>query len=233
MTALKSRLVLAATALGLLAGCSGGTDVINTQGGRYLTVIDTLRSGLFQDAPELPNVTRALLDGLTVPSLEVTVPERDGLAYLIPLISRQDARLGPLDTWTTADGTQLTLRSGVLVATRGLGDDVTSTDRRGSIAFVNGGVGDTWPMRLDVQTSADGVARHDFTCSGRNAGRMTLEIVEITYPVDVLRETCVNATGTTIENAYFVDARDGFVWQTRQWAGEKIGYMATRVLKRK
>lgn len=217
----------------VIAGCSGGTDVVSSQSGRYLTVAETLRSGLSQEKPELPNVTRALLDGLTVPSLEVTVPKRDGLAYLVPLISRQDASLGPLVTWRTGDGSQLTLRSGVLVATRGLGDDVTSTDRRGTIAFVTGNAGKSWPLRLDIQTSAEGVVRHDFTCTGQSKGRTTIEIVELTFPVTSLVETCVSADGTRIENLYDVDTRNGTVWQTRQWAGEKIGYIATRVLKLK
>ena len=229
----NARLAAALACAAVLAACSGGSDDLRTQGGRFLTVFDTLQSGLFAEEPELPTVTRALLDGLTVPSLEVTVPKRDGLAYLIPLISRRDATLGPLDTWTTGDGSQLTLRSGVIVATRGLGDDVTSTDRRGSIAFVTGQAGTNWPMRLDIQTSANGVERHDFTCTGQRKGRTTIEIVERSYPVESLREICTGRDGTRIENQYFVDVRDGTVWQTRQWAGEKIGYMATRILKKK
>ena len=230
---MKARLTATLALTALITACSGGSDELRTQGGRYLTVVETLQNGLFQPEPELPNVTRALLDGLTVPSLEVTVPERDGLAYLVPLISRTDARLGPLDTWTTGDGTQLTLRSGILVATRGLGDDVTSTDRRGSIAFVTGGGDANWPLRLDIQTSTDGVERQDFNCTGQRNGRVTLEIVELTYPVESLSEICTDSNGTRIENQYFVDTRDGTVWQTRQWAGEKIGYMNTRILKKK
>ncbi|MEO0667630.1 MAG: YjbF family lipoprotein [Pseudomonadota bacterium] len=229
---MKARLTAALVLTALIAACSGGSDELRNQSGRYLTVIETLQTGLFQPEPELPNVTRALLDGLTVPSLEVTVPERDGLAYLVPLISRTEANLGPLDTWTTVDGSQLTLRSGVIVATRGLGDDVTSTDRRGSIAFVTGRSGTNWPMRLDIQTSADGVIRQDFDCSGRHNGQVTLEIIELTYPVESLSEICTDGRGNRIENQYFVDTRDGTVWQTRQWAGEKIGYMDTRILKK-
>ena len=230
---MNARLTAALMLTALIAACSGGSDELRTQGGRYLTVVETLQNGLFHPEPELPNVTRALLDGLTVPSLEVAVPERDGLAYLVPLISRNDANLGPLDTWTTVDGTQLTLRSGVLVATRGLGDDVTSTDRRGSIAFVTSGGGANWPLRLDIQTSTDGVVRQDFNCTGQRNGRVTLEIVELTYPVESLSEICTDSSGARIENQYFVDTRDGTVWQTRQWAGEKIGYMNTRILKKK
>ncbi|WP_299684317.1 YjbF family lipoprotein [uncultured Tateyamaria sp.] len=232
MTA-KARFAAAFVLAGLISGCAGGTDVVSSQTGRYLTVVGSLQNGLFQDPPELPNVTRALLDGLTVPSLEVTVPKRDGLAYLVPLITRQDATLGQLDIWRTGDGTQLTLRSGVIIASRGLGDDVTSTDRRGSIAFVNGRAADNWPLRLDIQTSAEGVVRHDFTCTGQSMGRQTLEIVERTFPVELLSETCVGDNGVRIENQYYVDTRDGHVWQTNQWIGENIGYMATRVLKKK
>ena len=229
----KARFAAAFVVAGLVAGCTGGTDVVSSQTGRYVTLIDSLQTGLFQDAPELPNVTRALLDGLTVPSLEVRVPKRDGLAYLVPLVSRQDAALGRLDTWRTGDGTQLTLRSGVIVASRGLGDDVTSSDRRGSIAFVTGESAQSWPLRLDVQTSAEGVVRHDFNCTGSRSGSQTLEIVERAFPVRVLTESCVGTDGQRIENQYFVDTRDGTVWQTNQWFGEKIGYMATRVLKKK
>ncbi|WP_415922315.1 YjbF family lipoprotein [Tateyamaria sp. SN6-1] len=219
-------------AIAVMAGCSGGTDNLNSQGDRFLSVFDTLRNGL-RPQPELPNVTRALLDGLTVPSLEVTVPDRDGLAYLIPLVSRNTAQLGPIDLWTTADGSQLSLRSGVILATRGVGDDVTSSDKSGSIGFVTSKRAGTWPMSLYIQTSAEGVVRHDFTCTGQNNGKRTLEIVELTYPVDFLTENCSGRNGQSFQNEYYVDTRDGTVWQTKQWAGEKIGYMNTRILKKK
>lgn len=231
MITMTARRLGAVALIALVAACSGGSDEQRSQTGRFLSVVETLQTSL-RKAPELPNVTRALLNGLTVPSLEARVPRREALAYLIPLTSRRDARLGTLDTWATGDGTQLTYRSGVLVATRGLGDDVTSTDRAGSIAFVTGRGGDSWPLRLDIQTAANGVERHDFKCTGERNGRTTLEIVELSYPVESLSEICTSETGKRIENRYFVDARDGTIWESRQWAGDQIGYMVTRILKR-
>ena len=107
------------------------------------------------------------------------------------------------------------------------------SDIQGRVAFVTGGGDANWPLRLDIQTSTDGVERQDFNCTGQRNGRVTLEIVELTYPVESLSEICTDSNGTRIENQYFVDTRDGTVWQTRQWAGEKIGYMNTRILKKK
>ncbi|MEL6617366.1 MAG: YjbF family lipoprotein [Pseudomonadota bacterium] len=227
-----ARWSISALILALVAGCAGGTDELNTQTSRFISTGELLRNTLFTPEPELPDVTRALLDGLTVPSLEAKVEERDGLAYLIPFHTKTVPGLGKINTWTTGDGSQLVLRSGVIVATRGLGDDMTSSDKRGTIAFVTGRGGGNWPLRLDIQTAADGVIRQDFVCTGTRGGIQSIEIVELTYRVESLSENCTSANGQRITNRYWVDTRDGTVWQTRQWAGAKIGYIDTRILKK-
>lgn len=217
-----------------LAACSGGSDPIQSQSSQLLQQASQLRAAIRarRNPPELPNVDRALLDGLTTPSLEVRVESRDGLAYVIPLYSRQVPGIGQVDTWTSVDGSQFSFRSGVLLALRGVGDDVTSADRKGSIAFVTGRGGENWQIRLDLQTEAEGIQRHDMTCVGSSDGIQSLEIVEITYRVESLNEICTDTAGRKIINHYWVDVRDGTVWQARQWAGAKIGYINTRILKK-
>lgn len=130
---LNRRITAALLAVALVAGCSGGSDRIDSQSKRLLEQFQQLRNVVQnrRNPPELPNVTRALLDGLTTPSLEVRVESRDGLAYVIPLYSRRVPGIGTVDTWTSVDGTQFSLRSGVLLALRGAGDDMTSSDRAG------------------------------------------------------------------------------------------------------
>ncbi|MEM6758012.1 MAG: YjbF family lipoprotein [Pseudomonadota bacterium] len=223
------------TAATVLAGCSGGSDQINSQNARFLEQFQQARDVIQnrRSPPELPKVTRALLDGLTTPSLEVRVEARDGLAYVIPLYSRRVPGLGTVDTWTSVDGSQFSFRSGVLLALRGAGDDMTSSNRAGSIAFVTGrSSGEEWPMRLDIQTEADGVQRVDFRCVGSSDGVQSLEIVELTYRVESLNEICTDDAGRKIINHYWVDVGDRTVWQARQFAGAKIGYIDTRILKK-
>ncbi|MEL7166260.1 MAG: YjbF family lipoprotein [Pseudomonadota bacterium] len=235
MQTLCRRVTAACVLAAMLAGCSGGSDQIDSQGTRFLEQFQQVRTAIQnrRNPPELPNVTRALLNGLTTPSLEVRVASRDGLAYVIPFYTRRVPGIGTVDTWTSVDGTQFSFRSGVLLALRGAGDDMTSSDRAGSIAFVTGRQsGKEWPMRLDLQTEADGVQRVDFTCIGSSDGVQSLEIVEITYTVESLNEICTDSAGRKIINHYWVDVRDGTVWQARQFAGAKIGYIDTRILKK-
>ena len=209
-----------------LAGCSSGarTPTLATA----LTALgrETVATRLGGQAQaERPPVTRAVLDTLDGAFLEVTLDRSDTLAYLFVNAERRDGGPGEVIVWRTDDNVTLALRNGVLIETRGLGGDLLSTvvplqgDRQGP---ARGG------ERVYVVRARDNKSV-PLACSLVDLGPETIVIVERGHSTRHLQEQCEGAGGIVV-NDYWVDARAGLVWQSRQWAGPGIGYIRIRQL---
>ena len=211
----------------LLTGCSGGTATtpLYTQiGGAVRATIAARKAGR---APRA-EVTRAQLDTLTDPFLEVTVERRDILAYLFISTIRRDDSPGEIVQWRSDDDATITMRNGVLIATRGIGGDMIS-----SVVPVAEGV--TGPAhggerRHDIRTGNLQIAQLVLACDLTDLGPETIVIVERAHRTRHLAERCAAEGGGVVENDYWVDSARGIVWQSRQWAGPHIGYLRTRRL---
>jgi group 4 capsule polysaccharide lipoprotein GfcB/YjbF len=229
MMAMKTKSLLLTFAVAL-SGCTGGSDQVSSMTTQFTELSSIVLSQRKQ--AELPEVNRALLDSLSLASLEITVENRDALAYLIPAGRRNDPFHGPLTIWRTGDNAQVAISSGVIVATKGLGDDLQGSDMRGTVQAVRGRDARNRNGALTVVTSAEGAKTIALNCVSQRPERKTIEIVELTYQVDHLRERCVIDRDQTVVNEYWVGVRDRIVWQSRQWVGPGIGYVRTRFLKK-
>ncbi|WP_415404734.1 YjbF family lipoprotein [Tateyamaria sp. SN3-11] len=227
MRALSTALV---TSVLFLAGCSGGTDTSSTQASQLRNIYEVFRAQR-QDPAPLPTLTPALIDSLTVPSLEVTVENRGTTAFLIPFSDRRDSRPGALRTWRTAGDAMVVLRDGVLVTTRGLGNDLGSTNADSAVQGIQRRVPVSGPHTIYFTNSDNGVDQIDLLCEMRTVGNETIEIVQRQFSVVHLQENCTGTRGI-ITYDYWVDRRDSTVWQSRQWGGPKLGYIRTRLLKK-
>jgi len=142
--------------------------------------------------------------------LRVSLPSRDAQAVLGPV-----SRNAGITVWQTLDGISLSFRDGVLIETRGLGDDLMSSDAAGTVAMLRGRMGgDYYPQ---IRTYLDGEQRtaiRSFMC--RRAA--TDDSVRID-------ETCVS-TNETVTNSYWLNSA-GSVIRSRQWVGPDIEYMET------
>lgn len=225
--AIKS--MLAATAM-FLAACSGGTEQSISQAAQIGTAIKVLRSQRVPQAP-VPELTPAVLDQLTVSTLEVTLENTGQTAFLTPFSDRRDAGPGALRTWRTADQVQLTLRDGVLVTTRGLGNDLGSSLADAAVSAVQTRRPVSGPHTLFVKTGDNGISTVELRCAMRTLGNMAIDIVQRAFDVVHLQATCTGAHDT-ITFDYWVDVRDSTVWRSRQWAGPETGYIRTRLLKK-
>lgn len=152
--------------------------------------------------------------------LRVSLPSRDAQAVLGPV-----SRNGNITVWQTLDGISLSFRNGVLIETRGLGDDLMSSDAAGTLAMLRGAAdGGYYPQ---MRSYLDGEQRTVFrsfqcrrTASGGGTPRAGTRI----------DETCVSTT-ETVTNSYWLDST-GRVIRSRQWVGPVVGYMETeRVLQ--
>lgn len=218
------RVLSALACAALLGACTGGTEGIQTQASALEQIRDAVGAKRKAETPPDIVVTRALINQLTVPSLEAQAEARDQTAYLVPFSQR-----GPVTIWRTADDGQLVLRRGLITSTRGLGGDLVSSDFSGTLNALQSGSG-TYARRLFLRRG-DGTARTiNLSCQTQSLGRVRLNVVERAYDTRHLRETCSLPQGTVV-NDYWIEPGSGLMRQSRQWAGPDVGYLKLRVLK--
>jgi hypothetical protein len=218
----------------VLAGCSGGNDVPALE----LQVIKSTREIIAaKTAPKTtpPPVTRAMLDTLDGTFLEARLERHDLMAHLYVEAQRRDAGPGQITVWHTFDTVTLTTRNGVLIATRGLGGDILSSTIQ--VAGARPGPARAGEKIMNIRSLDNKAVRLTLVCELSDLGPETIEIIEHRHATRHLRETCkggISGDGSgspgTVVNDYWVDARNGLVWQSRQWAGPYIGYLRLRQL---
>lgn len=218
-------------AIALLTACSGGTETATTQSASLgaMAKLAIAQRKAKQNPPELPTLTRSLLDGLSTPSLEVISTKRGQTAYLIPTQVRKGN--STVVVWSTGGNNQVILRDGILIGTRGLGNDIASADVTPALNAVRTQDSSAGQRVMYFRNDLNGVDRMSLSCEVHNLGAESLEIVGRNFPTVHLREDCSNGSGQ-FANHYWVDRRDGTVWQSRQWGGTASGYFDLRLLKK-
>lgn len=170
-----------------------------------------------------PQLTRAGIEAEGRPLLFARLESRDAEAVLILLESNTQA-----ETWATPDGITLSLRDGVVIATRGLGVDLmgaTAPDARPMTVAAGVQV-----RNFSWLNGADEITTEPFACRITALGPVTLEIVARDYQTQHLREACLSdQTRQAFQNDYWFETR-GKIRQSRQWLGPKAGYLSLRHL---
>lgn len=218
-----------------LAACSGGEVVPTLE----LEVIEAGRQAIAaKTGPKVPPtvVTRALLDTLDVPILEVTRERHDLRAYLDVSARRRDRHPGAITVWRTQDNVTLALRNGVLIGTQGLGADILSATVQ--VAGTTPGPSGGGDKTLVIRALDNKAVPLTLACDVIDLGGETLDIIGHRHATRHLRETCKGGVvaghsgrAGTVVNEYWVDSRRGVIWQSRQWAGPDIGYLRLRRLR--
>lgn len=123
---------------------------------------------------------------------------------------------GAMRTYMTPAEEALILRGGMLVGTRGLGNDLSSVDAQTETLVRNGQSGSG--KRIMRYFSGDGLERPlDFDCAiapGPKGGVMT--------------ESC-EGHGVRFQNSYM--PQSGQLPVSRQWMGPKLGYVTIQTLR--
>jgi len=146
---------------------------------------------------------RAQAAGAATPLLFIHAPRLRTSATLAPV-----GQNGPVTTWQTADGVQVMTQAGMVIATRGFGDDIMATDLGGLPDALRDGGGQYQRhiLRLDGNF---GQLREKLACSlsdGADGPRHRLEICD------------------GIRNAYELGRNDAIRAAT-QWIGPRTGYL--------
>lgn len=218
-------------ALMALSACSTG-PAETTADVELVKVIGARISQWRKPKPEPLVVTRALLEQLDQPHIEVRVEREDLTGYMGLHLTRRDDLPGEITIWRSSDNATLAFRNGMLMTSHGLGDDLLSAEVP-AVADQPGparGGGRSYSLR-----GGDNQAfQLNMVCSVTDLGPETIEIVEIRYTTRHLQEHCEGGEGIgakgVVVNDYWIDSRTAKLWQSRQWAGPGIGYLRIRDL---
>jgi hypothetical protein len=137
------------------------------------------------------------------------------------------SRNGRKVTWLTTSGESITLDNGLLVATRGLGDDLMGANVSGSLRAIRAGGGEAL-REASCLGSEDQIIRRVFTCKVTRRGKDVVKLYGKERPATAFIESCTGE-GITFENQYWIGA-EGEVWQARQWVSPQIGYIDSQRL---
>jgi hypothetical protein len=176
-----------------------------------------------QPAPEA--LGRASFELVPGPLLFVVLRDVAAAAPMVPFGENRGFR-----TWSTAEKQTLTLRRGMLVATRGLGDDLMSADVSAAASAVASGSGAGVVRITRHLDGADGVLVRSFDCSVTTAGREAITLVS-GEALNAIRVTEACSDGAvTFRNDYWKN-QNGTVRRSRQWVSPDVGHATIEVLR--
>ncbi|OOY20815.1 hypothetical protein BMI86_09905 [Thioclava sp. DLFJ5-1] len=151
--------------------------------------------------------------------LEVVIPSRDANATL-----SLAGRNGTVETWRTDDDITVSVDRGVVIATRGLGDDLMAADSGPTLAALRGTKIGAYRRTYRFLTADNHSDYVLLGCEMTTAGNETLA------GQNLLRheEKCSNPK-MTVTNIYWTNKK-GRVQAGRQWVSPTVGQIAIGVL---
>ena len=208
---------LALMALG--AGCGPGAET-GTLAGIAVQIVGGGGGDQAATEPQI-GLTREIIEQSGQELILVTVPSRGAAATLI-----RAGQNGDKVTWISPDGIGLTYRGGILIATRGFGDDLMAADVADLARGLRAG---RLAVRVhDYLDGEDQILRRTFQCDLQGGGSETIEIVERVYRTRVVEEVC-RTRGGGFTNRYWIDG-SGRILQSVQFVSPQVGFVVTQRL---
>ncbi|KEO50930.1 YjbF family lipoprotein [Thioclava pacifica] len=154
--------------------------------------------------------------GETGTGLEVVIPSRNASAVLRPI-----GQNGTIGTWASDDNISVSVDRGVVVATRGLGDDLMGADAEPTLAALRGETAGPYRRTYRLLDPEDHARYVLMGCE------METEGAEVLAGRRLIRneESCATA-GLRAQNLYWTDGA-GQIVAARQWTSPKVGAIAT------
>jgi Group 4 capsule polysaccharide lipoprotein gfcB, YjbF len=206
-----------------LALCACGSDKAANEGFRIGTAaIAKVLKG--KDAKVAsPSLTRAAFDQGGNPLIRARIEKVGDIAYL----GKINESRGVI-TWASVDGSALSMRDGVVIATRGLGTDLMSSavPTAGVLAHAS-----TVQRQHFYLFGGETEQLRAFNCQVSDAGAERIVVLELAYDTQHRVETCTGDGGLTFENHYWFDNR-ATIRQSRQWISPDVGILELQDLNR-
>lgn len=186
---------------------------------RYGLILAILLAGCAAPPPNMRPEPVQAATGRGAPPVLLAEIARTGLtARLVPDGSRDG-----VTTWRTGQRQTLAFRGGVLIATRGLGDDLMSADVSGTLAALSSGAQDVYARRM---TYLDGDAQtlsRTLTCRMGPPAVATVDSHGLAFATTLRVEACT-MPGLTVQNRYW-QTSDGAMRRSDQWIGPGAGHL--------
>lgn len=161
-------------------------------------------------------LTRAQIEAQPTDLLRLSIISLDATALVFKI-----GQNGSRTTWVSAEEIGIIFDRGVLVGTRGLGDDLMGSDVSGAIRSLGGGGNHLRTM--DFLNGLGQIERVGYQCSTAQVRRESLTLYERSYATVVYEETC-SGEDSDFKNTFWRGA-DGVIWQSRQWISPDVGYL--------
>ncbi len=117
--------------------------------------------------------------------------------------------------------------SGVLVSTRGFGDDLFALDSRGVLESLRAG-GGSFTRRMETLTSQDQIVTESFDCTATSSGTESVNLGLREVSLRRFDERC-RGTAVIFENIYWIDA-SGEIVASRQYVSPTVAYLRSNRL---
>jgi hypothetical protein len=210
-----------------LAACGSIKRDLNiTQLGRTLVQRGAGKAEIAASQQAVLQVTRAQVDAVPLPLIRVRLEGTSAMSTMVEL-----DRKGPFTTFMTGDGIALLFKGGVLVGSRGLGQDLMGLSTPSLSEGIRSGESQRAYRYLDGDEKLETT---QMSCQLTSEPHGPITILERSYNVDQVREWCrgTSAAGADIafENFYWVESRTGIIWQSRQFISTKFGRAEIEVL---
>ena len=162
-------------------------------------------------------VSRDMIDGVGVPILFVEIDRgQNGTMTQYPGV-------GVGQTWLGVDGSTITLDNGFLKATRGIGDDLMGSEISLEIDW-NDLKEISYKRRMAYLRFDNKMLINEYSCTLKDMKNLeTINLFDADFSVNHMQESCLGDAGSFV-NDYYIDT-EGLVRNSRQYHGEKIGYM--------
>jgi hypothetical protein len=222
--------ILAVSAVLALSACSYKPGDKESLGGLVLsTVTDTARSVTGRKQAPAPN-TEAARQALQ----RIADSGRPGLLTTVPNMGQTTVMMLEQDndgyqTFRGTNNTSVTLKSGIVTATRGMGIDLMAQalGQPEASLFTSG----SFPKEYArVQRHLDGenhLLSAEFLCVTERKGAEAVTVLDKSHATTLFEETCRNTVRAFL-NRYWVDTRTGTIWQSQQSVSQLSGHIITQ-----
>ncbi|ATG48579.1 hypothetical protein CEW89_14050 [Celeribacter ethanolicus] len=150
-------------------------------------------------------------------------------AYTIFL--RQTVNARGEETWISPDRLSLGMKDGMLIATRGFGDDQLAADARATRAALTSGRETVTERFVTLLTEGSTAETFAFRCQITREKREPVQLSEsYTADTELFYETCRNGQ-MAFRNLFWVERGTRTIVQSRQWVSTETGELALRLIK--
>jgi hypothetical protein len=146
---------------------------------------------------------------------------------------RQTVNAKGEETWISPDRLSLGMKDGMIIATRGFGNDIYAADVEQTLQALKAGHGAAVTEHFITPLSGSSqVERFAFRCQITRQSREPVQLSDdYIADTDLFYETCRNGQ-IDFRNMFWVERGSREIVQSRQWISEETGELALRTIRR-